>query len=107
MKSCNNTRSLWPVAITGFFIVAAVFLATFVVWAARQREDLVSANYYEAEVRYEEQLKRLNRSLEFEGETVVVFDPARQDIVISLPASHFRGASGNIHLYRPSDARYD
>jgi nitrogen fixation protein FixH len=80
-------------------------MTSFVVWAMRQREDLVSADYYEREVRYQQQLDSLNRSQAFSTQVVVTFDPAQQAILITLPAA--RGATGRVHLYRPSDARLD
>jgi hypothetical protein len=101
------SRSPWPVAITGFFIVAIIFIVTFIAFAVRQREDLVSADYYEREVRYQTQLDSMNRSQSFAGKTVVTFEPSQQSIVITLPPDQMKGAKGNIHLYRPSDARLD
>jgi hypothetical protein len=103
----NNlkSRNLWPASIIGFFVVAIVFMASFVIWAMQQREDLVSADYYEREVLYQRQLDSMNRSHAVATKVVVTFDPARQAILITLPAA--RGATGRVHLYRPSDARLD
>jgi hypothetical protein len=101
------TRNLWPAAITGFFIVATIFIATFILWAVRQREDLVSADYYEREVRYQSQLDSMNRSQSVAAKTVVTFERDQPAIVINLPEAKAPGATGNIHLYRPSDARLD
>jgi len=103
----RSTRNPWPASIIGFFVVAFIFLAAFVVWAMRQREDLVSADYYEREVRYQEQLDLLNRSHALAAQVVVTFDPAQQIVVIALPADKHLGATGQVHLYRPSDARLD
>jgi len=105
-----NTRSApnpWPIAITGFFVVAILFILTFIAFAMRQREDLVSADYYEREVRYQRQLDSMNRSQSLAARAVVTFEPAQQTIVITLPAVQTQGATGDIHLYRPSDARLD
>ena len=100
-------RNLWPASIVGFFVLAIIFLATFVVWAIRQREDLVSADYYEREVRYQQQLDSMNRSQSLAAQVVITFDPAQQVIVITLPGDKLQGATGRVHLYRPSDARLD
>ncbi len=100
-------RNPWPIAITGFFIIAIIFIATFIAFAVRQREDLVSADYYEREVGYQKQLDTMNRSQSFADTTVVTFQPTQQVIVITLPVAQSKGATGSIHLYRPSDARMD
>ncbi len=100
-------RSLWPISIMAFFALAITFFACFIVWAVRQREDLVSADYYEREVRYQSQLDSMNRSHAVATRTVVTFEPAGQAIVITLPEAQTPGVTGSIHLYRPSDARLD
>jgi hypothetical protein len=100
-------RNPWPIAITVYFILFAAFLATFLVWAVRQREDLVSADYYDREVRYQQQLDAMNQAQPLAMEPVVTFDPVQQSIVITLPPAQAQGAVGSVHLYRPSDARLD
>lgn len=100
-------RSLWPISIVTFFVIAITFFAGFIAWAVRQREDLVAADYYEHEIRYQARLDSLNRSQALAAKTVVTFEPAAQAIVITLPEAQVPGATGSIHLYRPSDARLD
>lgn len=103
----KSPRSLWPVSIAIFFAVAIGFIVTFIAWAVRQRDDLVATDYYERDVRYQTQLDTLNRSQGFATRTVVTFEPAQHTIVITLPEAKSPGATGSIHLYRPSDARLD
>jgi hypothetical protein len=88
MKTNTTTasRNLWPVAITGFFIIAIIFIATFIAFAVSQREDLVSTDYYEREVEYQKQIDTMRRSQSFAVTTVVSFEPKPQVIVIRLPA---------------------
>lgn len=107
MKSVFPVRNPWPVAIIGFFIVFGVFIGTFIVWAVSQKQDLVAENYYEKEVRFQQQLDRMNRTQPLAGTTRVAFDAALDCIVVTLPASQVNGASGRIHLYRPSNAKLD
>jgi nitrogen fixation protein FixH len=105
--STKPSRNPWPIAIAGFFIIAVIFIATFIAFAMRQREDLVSSDYYEREVRYQSQLDAMKHSQAFAAQTVVTFEPAGQSIVITLPSQKNGGVKGSIHLYRPSDARLD
>lgn len=102
-----SRRNPWPIAIVVYFLVFGGFLVGFAVWAMRQREELVSADYYEREVRYQQQLDSMNRSQPLAMEPVVTFSPAEQQIVITLPAAQAQGAIGNVQLYRPSDPRLD
>jgi len=101
------TRNLWPTSIVAFFVLAITFIISFIVWSLRQRDDLVAADYYEREVRYQAQLDTLNRSQVLAVTTVVTFEPTQQTIVITLPPTQTQGATGSIQLYRPSDARLD
>lgn len=88
-------------------MVAAVFLATFIAWASRQREDLVAPNYYADEIRYQQRLDQMNRTQKLEAEVSIKFDSAQGDIVLELPGAHARETTGRISLYRPSDASLD
>ena len=107
MNATPKTRNPWPLAIIAWFVVFAIFLASFIVWAVRQHVDLVADNYYEHEVQYQQQLDRMNNTQGLDPRTVVTFDPAAHSIIIALPATASQGATGRIHLYRPSDARLD
>lgn len=107
MNHTIKSRNPWPIAIIAFFIVFATFLAIFVIWALGQKQDLVAQNYYEQEVRYQEQLDRLNRTQAQAGQTAVTFDAVKNCIVINLPAAQAAGATGKIQLYRPSNAKLD
>lgn len=107
MNHTVKSRNPWPIAIIAFFIVFATFLAAFVVWALGQKQDLVTENYYEQEVRYQAQLNRLNRTQAQAGQNLVTFDATRNCIVITLPAARTPGTRGRIQLYRPSNARLD
>lgn len=106
-NTTTSSRNWWPVAITSFFVAAIIFILSFIVWSIRQREDLVSNDYYEREVRYQSQLDSMNRSQGVAARTVVTFEPTQQTIVITLPEAQKTGMTGSIHLYRPSDARLD
>ncbi|HTI97705.1 MAG TPA: FixH family protein [Dongiaceae bacterium] len=106
MTTPQPKRSLWPVAITAYFTLAIIFLATFIVWAVHQREDLVSERYYENEIRFQQQLDRMNRTQALSDAVTVTYDRAQDCISLALPVAA-GPASGRVHLYRPADARLD
>ena len=106
-NSPTPSRNLWPTAIIAFFIVFVLFIASFIVWAVRQNQDLVSENYYENEVRYQQQLDRVKRTQSLATQTAITFDAARRLILIALPAGQAQTATGRIRFYRPSNARLD
>lgn len=85
-------------------IIAFVgFILTLVVISVRQDDiHLVTENYYEKEIRYQDQIDRESASAGLDRE-VLVFDAPSKSILLDLPI----GAKGNLQLFRPSDARLD
>jgi nitrogen fixation protein FixH len=100
-------RNPWPLAIMAYFACAIVFLSCFVAWSLRQREDLVSSDYYEREVRYQSHLDAIERSQGWNTNSVVTVAPAEQIVVVRVPQGVLAGGVGRVHFYRPSDARLD
>jgi hypothetical protein len=98
----------WPVSIIAFFIVAIIGCVTFVVFCTRHTADLVAADYYDQEVRYQGQMDRVQRTQQRGQLASVSYDAARKQIAIALPATRSRGAAtGSVQLYRPSAASLD
>ena len=108
MKPNQPRIEPWPIGIAGFFVVLIAALATWAVVAQRNREELVSADYYEQEVAYQQQINRLRRSAD--SGVVIGFVPVGQGGVIRIAwplASRPGEAQGRIRLYRPSEAALD
>lgn len=102
-----TNRSLWPYAIIGWFVIFGTAMAVWVVFAVRNDMDLVSADYYDREIRHQQQIDRQARTLPVQSEVKVAYDAAQQRITIALPAAHAGQARGKINFYRPSDAKLD
>ncbi len=49
----------WP---GGFFILFGGYIAGFIVFASRQKMDLVRNDYYDQEIRYQQQIDRVQRT---------------------------------------------
>lgn len=91
-----------------FFALFITCMVLFIVFASWHPTDLVRQDYYEEEIRYQQQLDRLNRTQPIRTAVRVRYLPARQLIRITLPAAHATPqTSGEIHFYRPSDAHLD
>jgi hypothetical protein len=82
--------------------------AALIVLSARTQSDLVSPDYYERELRYEEDISRRARTLALAGRVRVAHDADQRRLTLALPVEHAaRHAEGEIHLYRPSAAGQD
>ena len=98
----------WPVSIIVFFAVAISCAVGFVIFCMGQKVDLVAADYYEQEVRYQDQLDRVHRAASLQAPATISYDPATGRITVSLPADQPKQSlKGWIQLYRPSAANQD
>ena len=86
-------------AIIGFIVI----IMTMVVISVRMEGiELVTENYYEAEINYQDQIDKEKSTLTLERE-VLQFDAENQSLFLDLPV----GATGILHLFRPSDSKLD
>lgn len=108
MNTVSKRIEPWPIGIACFFALLITALATWAVVAQRNREELVSADYYEQEVAYQQQINRLRRSAD--AGVTIGYEPGGQGGVIRIAwpvASRPSDARGRIRLYRPSEAALD
>jgi nitrogen fixation protein FixH len=98
----------WPWAIILTFVVFISGTVGLVVMACSQKVELVSANYYEQELKFQGQLERLKRTSQLGAEAAVTYDAAQGRIRISLPPEQAcQEVHGQIQFYRPAQADLD
>ena len=101
-------RNPWPFAIMAFFAVLISCIVAFIIFATRNKMELVHPNYYEDEMRFQQQIDRVKRTRALPAGVAAAYDASQGTITLSLPPEHARlAASGRIELYRPSDAKLD
>ncbi len=92
-------------------LVFALFISgtiSLVVMACSQRVDLVSADYYEQEIKFQNHIDQVDRTQRLSRDAAVTYDAATRRIRVALPAASGAGAmAGHIQLYRPSAAGLD
>jgi len=104
----SKSRNPWPIVIIAYFIVFISGVVTFAIFASRQKVELVRPDYYADEIQFQQQLDRLNRTQPINASVTIVYNSDQQTITVTLPAAHAQHpTSGQIHLYRPSDAHLD
>ena len=101
-------RSLWPAGIIAAFAVFITGTVALIVLSASGHDDLVTADYYARELRYQDQIESAERTRHVRDQVHVAHDAARQQIDVTLPPQHARQhPDGVIQLYRPSAADQD
>ena len=103
----NSQKSFWPYGIILTFAIFISGTAALIIIACTHQTDLIAANYYEQEIRYQGQLDRIGRARQLDQQASVTYNAGQRQITVSLPPGHARDATGSIHLYRPSAAGLD
>ncbi|NVK48850.1 MAG: FixH family protein [Cyclobacteriaceae bacterium] len=93
----------WGKGILLSIIAFIGIIMTMVVISVRMEGiELVRDNYYEAEIKYQEQIDKEASTLALDRE-VLRYDTQSKSMILDLPV----GAKGNLQLFRPSDASLD
>jgi len=96
----------WPYGIIAFFGLLFCGMATIVTIAATHRESMVSENYYEQELKFQDQIDAAARAQK-SGATIAA-NAAGGNVVITVPAAQLaQKFSGTLELYRPSEPKLD
>src|SRR5689334_18129956 len=83
-----------------------LFIIVLTVRMARSKVDLVSDNYYQDEIEYQQQITKQQRSQKLF--TAVKFKKEGNSLYVVFPKEKaVQGISGTVHLFRASDAGLD
>ncbi|MCU7496790.1 MAG: hypothetical protein HF314_10935 [Ignavibacteria bacterium] len=86
----------------GAFILGIVSMVAFYMG---QEIDLVSKEYYNDEINYQEKLDKLKRTRLLKENVKFTF--SGENVRITFPKAAEKVVSGKIHFYRPSDSNCD
>ncbi len=97
--------SFWPHGITIIFLLFVIVQITVLFISGTVNNDLVTDNYYEKELIYQQQIDRMNRSRIAENKIVFkINNPDR--LLLQFPVTK-KGLSGTILFFRPDDRKKD
>lgn len=94
----------WGKGIIAVFVVFVIGIGILVYKSMTKNIDLVTSNYYEKELKYQEQIDKINNTnslaekvkFEYNGTVLVITYPQTKDKL-----------TGEISFYKPSDAKED
>lgn len=108
MNTAAGKINPWPIAIVLYFVLFISGIVAWIAFAMRNDMELVRPDYYEQEIRYQQQIDRQNRAALLGDQLEVRFRPEQKTLTIGLPKTPGEeSVTGEIHLYRPSDSRLD
>ena len=94
----------WGTKIALSFVLFGVFILYMVVQAFREDFDLVTENYYQEELQYQERIQEKANLLQSGDE--IVIESNEKDVLFKFPES-FSEAEGIIYFYHPSRKLFD
>ncbi|MBB6610357.1 FixH family protein [Pontibacter sp. Tf4] len=109
MKSTDKNKSftLWPYAIVVAMVCFMAYIAMFVYKAMNQDVDLVSKDYYQQEIQYQDQIDKVRRTQAL-GDVMLDYRSTDKTILLQMPATYQgMNLSGTITMFRPSDDSMD
>ena len=94
-------RNPWPYAIALYFVLFISAMTVWIVFAVRNDHQLVRKDYYEQELKYQNELDSFERAA---GANIqIAYQPETRLLTFTFPQE----ATGTIHFYRPSNVRSD
>lgn len=104
----TSHRSLWPYAVIVTFVLFASYIGFMVSRAMRTSVDLVSPDYYQQELRYQQRMESVARTQALPAPVQVRYERTTQRLTLQLPSALARQAvRGELHFFRPSDQQLD
>ncbi|MEM6804811.1 MAG: FixH family protein [Bacteroidota bacterium] len=95
----------WGNKIAVFYTIFAISMLSAVIFASMQTFHLVSEDYYQEEIAYQNRIQQIKNTEALEEELSWDYREGKE-LIIHFPKS-FSSIEGSIHFYRPSDASMD
>jgi hypothetical protein len=104
----SKTGTAWPIGIFVFYGVFVVALVIAVFISVNNDMEMVTDNYYEKTLKYEEQIGRIRNTDTLPEKPQAVLSKDKAFLILTMPEiSGTRDFKGDIHLFRPSNFRLD
>lgn len=98
----------WGNRILIAYILFASLIAGLVVICMSEEISLVNTDYYKQEIAYQDQIDRMQNFKNLDKAPTAVYTAESTQVIISFPNDiKEKIESGNIHFYRPSQAKMD
>lgn len=104
----TKPRTIWPYAIIAVFVLFAGYIGFMVQQAMRTTVDLVSPDYYQQELAYQQRMESVARTAALPAPVELKYDPSAQRLTLQLPPDLARQSiTGKLHFFRPSNQLLD
>ena len=103
-----NKDLYWPIGISVTLILFVAGLIGFMIFSKTVPVNLVSENYYENSLNYQQQIDESQRASEVKNDMTMQYDLQQQSLNILIPNLADNSiVDGEVYFFRPSDSRKD
>jgi nitrogen fixation protein FixH len=104
----TKPRTIWPYAIIAVFVLFAGYIGYMVQQAMRTTVDLVSPDYYQQELAYQQRMESVARTAALPAPVQLRYEAAAQRLTLQLPPTMAgQTVQGQLHFFRPSNQKLD
>jgi hypothetical protein len=97
----------WGKGIALTYILFVVLTLIFVVFSMTKNVDLVSPDYYEKEIKYQEQINNKTNTNNLIEKPIIDTSKVNNVRIIFPRSMNLSAVSGDINFYRPDDSKKD
>jgi|JI10StandDraft_1071094.scaffolds.fasta_scaffold44869_2 hypothetical protein len=97
----------WGTGLTIFFIIFVSTLVFVLYQAFQQDNSLVMDNYYEEDIKYQQQYDKIKNTSELTTKVKLDFDSAKGEISLTFPLDSMAITTGIVLVYHPADKSAD
>ncbi len=102
----NEKKSLIPYFIITAFVLFMMFIGQFIYRSINLPVNLVSDDYYEKELKYQDHIDMVKRSTELNKKIKISYLQQQVIVQIKFP-ENIKIEKGIVHFYRADDSRLD
>ena len=96
----------WGTGIVIAFVIFMGGITTIAVYLMNQDVNLVADDYYDQEIKYQQQIDRIKRTKKLDTKNIITFNGTT--VNVTIPKSLLKSnLTGEIYFYRPSDENSD
>ncbi|RNI28207.1 hypothetical protein EFA69_19260 [Rufibacter immobilis] len=107
-KALPSKTSWWPKVIIATFVFFGLFIGNMVRQAMKSDVDLVSKDYYQKEIAYQQHMNQVQATQNLETQVILTHAEAAEQFSIVFPAGvKATDVKGQVNFFRPSDAKQD
>ncbi len=96
----------WGTGIVIAFVIFMGGIITIAVYLMNQDVNLVADDYYDQEIKYQQQIDRIKRTKKLDTKNIITFNGTTVNVTIPISLLN-RDLTGEIYFYRPSNENSD